>query len=163
MTCVHCGFFQEEALSAIYTVLIGAVAASFDAERSQHLISRDCLTNLRQCLEVSLDLLTKGVTVEDHPLLAFMDEVKRWIHHGRTGLTMSHHLFDQLLMSTEMLYGVITTFRDLNQVAQKVKLPDWYLPTIGYHCIVSLRIVSLRSSLMSSSSHNRLRSGVAAG
>ena len=90
----------------------------------QHMISRDCLTNVRQCLDVSMDMLTKGIRVDDHPLLEFMDEVKRWIHRGRSGITMSHHLFDQLLMSTEMLYGVITTFRDLDNVAKKVKLPD---------------------------------------
>ena len=39
-----------------------------------------------------------------------------WIHHGEKGTgaaLMSHHLFDHLLMGTEMLYGVITTFRDV--------------------------------------------------
>ena len=69
-------------------------------------------------------MLTKGISVDDAPLIEFMDEVKRWIHNGRTGLHMSHHVFDHLLMSTEMLYGVITSFRDLGQVAQKINMPS---------------------------------------
>jgi hypothetical protein len=117
---------QEHSLAAIYTVMINAVSASFDTERNQHLISRVCLANLHNCLDVSLDMLTKGIKVTDHPLIEFMEEVKRWIHNGQQGIAMSHHLFDHLLMSTEMLYGVITTFRDLDQVAKKIKLPGWY-------------------------------------
>lgn len=133
-----------QSLSAIYTVLIGAVSASFDMEREHHLISRDCLANLQQCLSVSLDMLTKGIKVDDHPMIEFMNEVTRWIRHGKTGLTMSHHLFDHLLMSTEMLYGVITTFRELSKVTGKIRLPSWYgitaavvrvVPAGGFHCI----------------------------
>lgn len=67
---------QTESLAAIYTVLIGAVSASFDTERMHHLISRDCLANLQLCLEVSLDMLTKGIRIDHHPMLEFMDEVK---------------------------------------------------------------------------------------
>lgn len=69
-------------------------------------------------------MLTKGISIHDQPLIEFMDEVKRWIHNGQTGLHMSHHVFDHLLMSTEMLYGVITSFRDLGQVAQKINMPS---------------------------------------
>jgi hypothetical protein len=117
---------QEHSLAAIYTVMINAVSASFDTERNQHLISRVCLANLHNCLDVSLDMLTKGIKVTDHPLIEFMEEVKRWIHNGQQGIAMSHHLFDHLLMSTDMLFGVITTFRFLVQVAININLPGWY-------------------------------------
>ena len=119
----------EQTLAAIYTVMVGAVGAAFKTERAQHLISQECLGNLELSLQVSHDFLVKGLKESDHPLVEFWHDVKKWLEHGETGIAsaaplMSHHLFDHLLLGTEMIYGVITTFRDLHQVAEKIKLPQ---------------------------------------
>ena len=58
-------------------------------------------------MDTAQDMLTKGLKLTDHPLVSFFDEVKAWIQHGEKGIAsqapmMSHHLFDHLLMGTEM-------------------------------------------------------------
>ena len=77
-------------------------------------------------------MLTKGIDVDDHPLLEFMDEVKRWIPCAWRDHNVASPLRSTAYV-TEMLYGVITTFHDLAHVA-KVKLPDWYDITASSLC-----------------------------
>lgn len=123
---------MAENITSVYAVLIKAVDNALHTEQHKHLISHRCLGSLELCIGVAKDFLARKDLTDpaNCPLLEFWYSVQLEIEEGMTLSSFrfsmsSHHILDHLILSTEMLYGVIMIFKDLQDVGGKIELPGW--------------------------------------
>ena len=120
----------SENLTSVYAVLIKAIDNALQTEQHKHLISHKCLGALEFSVGVAKDFLArKDLTDRSNcPLMEFFNSVELEIESGMTsfqGSLMSHQKLDHLMLSTEMLYGVMMIFKDLEDVGGHIELPGW--------------------------------------
>jgi NhaP-type Na+/H+ or K+/H+ antiporter len=121
---------MSENVTSVYAVLIKAVDNALHTEQHKHLISHRCLGSLEFSIGVAKDVLARKDLSDpaNCPLLEFFDSVHLEIESGMVsfqGSLMSHQMLDHLMLSTEMLYGVIMIFKDLREVGGHIELPGW--------------------------------------
>jgi hypothetical protein len=119
-----------ENVTSVYAVLIKAIDNALRTEQHKHLISHKCLGSLEFSIGVAKDVLARTDMSDPNncPLCEFFYSVELEIEEGMTGFQDSlfaHQRLEHLLLSTEMLYGVIMIFSDLQEVGSHIAMPGW--------------------------------------